>query len=330
MDLATRLLLLLEVNELGTFAKVAELRNVDRSVISKQINKLEDELGVRLLNRTTRSLSITAAGHEMLKQAKQMRNLLDETKRIAQNYHDEPKGTLKITSSSYFGRQYVQKVAVAFQQKYPDVQIELRFEDRIVDLIGESYDVGFRFGEPKDSSLIAKKLAPNRMLIVASPKFIEKYGSPKTVKELEKLPAVIYATTGLVADSTRYKDACGRERQIKLNVAYKVNEVDSIIEAAESGNMFAVVSSIMVGDLILQGKLVPIMTELNLLDFGSIFAMYPHRNPPQKTSIFIDMVLEAIGKDAPHWDKNIPNFDQLYQASDLKDCPQELKGCSDE
>jgi len=109
MDLASRLLLLLEVSELGSFAKVSEHRNVNRSAISKQIGKLEQELGVHLLNRTTRSLSLTAAGAEMVNQAKQLRGLLNNSKRLAENYHSEPRGELKISSSTLFGRQYVQQ-----------------------------------------------------------------------------------------------------------------------------------------------------------------------------------------------------------------------------
>jgi len=100
MDTTSRLLMLLEVVEQGSFAKAAELRNIDRSVISKQISRLEDELGVRLLNRTTRSFSLTAAGAEMIKKAGELRELLGETVRMAENYHLEPRGVLKITSST--------------------------------------------------------------------------------------------------------------------------------------------------------------------------------------------------------------------------------------
>ena len=135
MDISSRFLLLLEVVELGSFVKVAEQRNVDRSVISKQISRLEEELSVRLLNRTTRSLSLTAAGNEMVNQAHQLRALLNNTRRLAQNYHAEPRGLLRITSSTMFGRQYVQQAIAVFQKQYPDVDFELRLEDRIVDMV---------------------------------------------------------------------------------------------------------------------------------------------------------------------------------------------------
>ena len=100
MDTTSRLLMLLDVVELGSFANAAQTKNIDRSVISKQISRLEDDLGVRLLNRTTRSFSLTAAGAEMVKKARELRDLLGQTVRLAENYHQEPRGVLKITSSS--------------------------------------------------------------------------------------------------------------------------------------------------------------------------------------------------------------------------------------
>ena len=119
MDFASRLLLLLEVSDAGSFSKVSEQRNVNRSAVSKQITKLEQELGVHLLNRTTRSLSLTAAGSEMVNQARNLRQLLNNSKRLAQNYHSEPRGELKISSATLFGRQYVQQAVLKFQHLYP-------------------------------------------------------------------------------------------------------------------------------------------------------------------------------------------------------------------
>jgi len=192
MDLASRLLFLLEVSELGSFAKVAEYRNVNRSAISKQITKLEEELEVYLLNRSTRAISFTAAGVEMLNQAKQHRTVLSDSKRLAQNYHTEPRGELKIASPTLFGRQYVQQAVTIYQEKYPDVTIELLLEDRLVDVIGEGFDLGIRMGEPLESNLIARKIARNRLLLLASPAYLAKFGEPKSIAELEQLPAVVY------------------------------------------------------------------------------------------------------------------------------------------
>jgi DNA-binding transcriptional LysR family regulator len=313
MDLASRLLLLLEVSELGSFVKVSELRNVNRSAISKQIGKLEKELGVRLLNRTTRSLSLTAAGSEMVNQAKQLRDLLNNSKRLAENYHSEPRGELKISSSTLFGRQYVQQAILRFQARYPDIRIELLLEDRMVDLVGEGFDIGFRIGEPKESNLIAKQIAKNRLLIVAAPAFIEKYGKPNTIPKLESLPAVVYSAQGLLIDKIKYLDNTGSEAFIQLNTAYKVNEVEMLINTAVAGEMLTVTTAQMIENEVLEGKLIPIMTHINLADYGTFYAVYPHRNSPLKTRLFIEMLKGVVGDQTPIWETRIPGFDNMYK-----------------
>ncbi|WP_261840814.1 LysR family transcriptional regulator [Aliamphritea ceti] len=316
MDFSSRLLLLLDVVDLGSFTDASERRNVNRSVISKQISKLESELGVRLLNRTTRSLSLTTAGHQMVKQAISLRDLLNETQALAQNYHAEPKGVLRITSSSYFGREYVQKAILLFQRKYPDVEIELRLEDRTVDIVAEGYDIGFRTGKPKDSTLVARNIARNRLLIVASPEFIERYGEPSTISDLEQLPAVVYSTTGLLIDKVKYFDKSGAEASIKLHAAYKVSELDMLTNTAIAGNMLSLVTAQMINNEVLEGQLVPIMTDLNLADYGTFYAVYPHRDSPIKTRLFIDTLKEIIGEGIPAWEKRIPGFNKMYGRSE--------------
>ncbi|EGU44317.1 LysR family transcriptional regulator [Vibrio ichthyoenteri ATCC 700023] len=312
MDFSSRLLLLLDVIELGSFTNVAEQRNLDRSVISKQIARLEEELGVRLLNRTTRSLSLTAAGNEMIKQAYQLRDLLNDTHRLAQNYHSEPRGVLRLTSSMMFGRQYVQDAISLFQRKYPNIECELRLEDKLVDIVQEGFDIGFRIGKPKSSSLVSRKIARSRLLIVASPDFIQQYGEIDSIAKLEAAPATIYASSGIQLDKFNYLNEQDVPQQFQLNSAYKVNDVEMIVKSAVAGNTLAVVTAQMIENEVIEGKLVPIMTHLQLEDFGTFYAVYPHRDAPIKTKLFIDELKAIIGEDTPIWEQNIPHFDQLY------------------
>ena len=281
-------------------------------MISKQISRLEDELGVRLLNRTTRSLSLTAAGNEMVNQATQLRDLINNTHRLAQNYHSEPRGILRITSSMMFGRQYVQDAISVFQQQYPDVKCELRLEDRVVDIVQEGFDIGFRIGKPKNSSLISRKIARSRLLIVASPDFIQQHGQVETIEKLEALPATVYSAPGLFIDKFSYVDENNVEQQFQLNAAYKVNDVEMVVKSAVAGNTLAVVTAQMIENEIIDGKLIPIMTHLNIEDFGTFYAVYPHRDAPIKTKLFIDVLKSIIGENSPIWEQNIPNFEQLY------------------
>ncbi|KTF09196.1 LysR family transcriptional regulator [Pseudoalteromonas sp. 10-33] len=312
MDTTSRLLMLLEVVEQGSFAKAAELRNIDRSVISKQISRLEDELGVRLLNRTTRSFSLTAAGAEMIKKAGELRELLGETVRMAENYHLEPRGVLKITSSTLIGRRYLQPVLNDFQKRFPQVEVELRLDDRLVDIVSEGFDLAFRIGEPKDSSLIARKIARNRLLIVAAPEFISTYGMPATMEELADLPAASYASNSMRVETVDYYNSSGEPCEQKIKSVYRANDAEALLMKAISGTAYFVAPAFIIGDEITDGKLIPILTDVKLMDYSAMYAVYPHRDLPVRTRLFFDAVREYLGKDKPVWEHGIPNFEQMY------------------
>ncbi|MFY8328270.1 LysR family transcriptional regulator [Pseudoalteromonas sp. ZZD1] len=312
MDTTSRLLMLLEVVERGSFAKAAETRNIDRSVISKQISRLEDDLGVRLLNRTTRSFSLTAAGAEMIKKAADLRELLAETIRLAENYHQEPRGVLKVTSSTIIGRRYLQPVINDFQKRFPQVEVELRLDDKLVDLVSEGFDLAFRVGEPKDSSLIARKIARNRLLLLAAPEFINTYGMPKTIEDLADLPAASYYSSSLRVDGIRYIDHKGETQEQKIKSVFRANDAEVLVEKTLSGTAYVLAPAFIIGDEIKSGRLIPMLTDVNLAHYSAMYAVYPHRDLPVRTRLFFDAIKEYIGKDTPLWEKNIPNFDKMY------------------
>lgn len=313
MDTTSRLLMLLEVVERGSFIKAAESRNIDRSVISKQLSRLEDELGVRLMNRTTRSFSLTAAGAEMVKKAAELRLLLSETVRLAENYHQEPQGVLKITSSSIIGKRYLQPVINDFQSRFPQVEVEFRLDDKLVDIVSEGFDLAFRVGEPKDSTLIARKLARNRLLIVATPEFIETYGMPKNIEQLAELPAASYTSTSLRVEGIRYLDAKGEMQEQKIKSVFRANDAEVLLMKTLSSTVFMIAPAFILQSEVADGLLVPLLTDVNLLDFSAMYALYPHRDLPVRTRLFLDAVREHLGKDKPIWEHSIPYFDSMYR-----------------
>lgn len=313
MDTTSRLLMLLDVVEQGSFAKAAETRNVDRSVISKQINRLEDELGVRLLNRTTRSFSLTAAGAEMIKKGGELRLLLSDTVRLAENYHQEPRGVLKITSSSIIAKHYLQPVINEFQKRYDQVEVELNLNDRMIDIVADGFDLAFRVGDPKDSTLIARKLGRNRLCVLASPEFIDTYGMPQTIDELAALPAASYASNSLRATSIKYLNDKDEPEEKILKSVFRANDGEILLLKALSGTAFVIAPVFLLHDEVREGRLVPIMTNIKLSDFNALYAIYPHRDLPVRTRLFLNAVREYIGKDIPVWESKIPNFDKMYQ-----------------
>ncbi len=316
MDTASRLLLFLDVVEQGSFARVAELRDIDRSAVSKQISRLEEELGVRLLNRSTRSFSLTAAGAEMVKKARQLRVLLGDTLRLAENYHLEPRGLLKITCPAIFGRHYVQPAVIEFQQRFPQVEIELRLEDRIVDLVAEGYDLAFRIGEPKDSSLIARRIARNRMAILASPGFLKRFGEPQSVEELAKLPAAIYSAGHMRADTINFVDEDARPQQLAMKGTFMANDADLLKLAALSDSAYVVIPAFALDDEVVKGELIPIMTALRLPDYSAVYGVYPHRDLPVRTRLFFEAMREHIGQETPIWEHRLPGFENMYGFAD--------------
>ncbi|MFT6902120.1 MAG: DNA-binding transcriptional LysR family regulator [Colwellia sp.] len=313
MDTTSRLLMLLDVVELGSFTSAAQSRNIDRSVISKQISRLEDDLGVRLLNRTTRSFSLTAAGAEMIKKSRELRELLGHTVRLAENYHQEPRGVLKITSPTIIAKRYLQPVINDFQKRFPQVEVELRLDDRVMDIVAEGFDLAFRIGEPKDSTLIARKLARNRMIILASPKFIQTYGMPKTIDELALLPAASYTSNSLRVTSISTIDKHGDRREKTIKSIFRANDAEVLLLKALSGTAFVVVPALTVGNEVADGQLVPLLTDIQLSDYSAMYAIYPHRDLPVRTRLFFNAVREYIGKTTPIWESNIPDFEHLYQ-----------------
>lgn len=313
MDTTSRLLLLLEVVERGSFAKAALSRNIDRSVISKQVGRLEEDLGVRLLNRTTRSFSLTAAGAEMVKKATQLRDLLGETVRLAENYHQEPRGLLKVTASTSIGRRFIQPVINDFQKRFPQVEIELHLDELLVDIVSEGFDLAFRIGEPKDSSLIARKVARNRLLLLASPEFIETYGMPSSIKELAKLPSASYLSQSVRVESIRYYNDKNEECEQKTISTFRANNGDVLLMKALSGTAYVLAPAFIIENEIKDGLLIPLLTDLKLMNYSDMYAVYPHRDLPVRTRLFFDAVKEYIGNKTPIWENAIPDFDKLYQ-----------------
>ncbi|PNH82023.1 LysR family transcriptional regulator [Vibrio diazotrophicus] len=302
MDLATRLVMLLEVHQQGSFAKAAELRGIDRSVLSKQIKKLEDSLGLRLLNRSTRSLSFTTAGLEIVKQAQKIRDTLDETHHLANTFNEEPRGVLRLSSTQLFGRTYLKKAVIKFLKKYSQVSIEVILDDRKVDLISDRFDIAFRIGIPDDSNLVAKKLADHKMAILASKDFIEEHGYPENPEQLAALPSVIYSNRSFTLDKVKlFSETEDETFTLNAQGRYRVNEVELLMDAAQEGLGYVIVGQMMLTKNIDDLGLIKLLPDFQVSFTGGLYALYSHRNPPPLVKLFIETVQDTIGTP-PVWE----------------------------
>lgn len=302
MDLASRLIMLLEVHQHGSFAKAADARGIDRSVLSKQIKKLEESLGLRLLNRSTRSIALTPAGIEIIKQSQKLRDLLEETNHIANAFNDEPRGILKISSTAMFGRTYLKKAVNCFLKRYPQVSVEIMLDDRKVDLIGDNFDIAFRIGVPEDSNLVAKRLTAHSMAILASEDFVARYGYPRTPEQLAELPAVIYSNRSFTLDKIQlFSENEQQTFNLTTQGRYRVNEVELLMDAAQEGLGYIIVGQMMLTKNIKELGLVKLLPDYQISLKGGLYALYSHRIQPPLVKLFIQTVEETIGTP-PIWE----------------------------
>lgn len=315
MSITTQLSLFLDVVQQGSFAKAAALHDMDNSSLSKQIKKLEATLNVQLLNRSTRSFSLTSAGEEILEQTYRLIDTMDQIQSIADSYQAAPKGIIRITSSIHFGQQYLQPVVATFMKQYPAVQITLSLDDKKADIIADHFDLAFRVGKLAESSLIAKKIASTHFAIIASEDFIEQYGTPKTPEELVELPAVIYSNGDVTLDQLRLSDSPHGDqfKNYKMRGNYKVSDVKMMVDAVKEGLGYTMVDLFNLDRPIDELKLIPLLTDYALSTMDTaIYAVYPHRNKTALVTEFIRAVQSHIGQP-PYWENHIPGYQDMYR-----------------
>lgn len=315
VSITNQLTLFIDVVQQGSFAKAAAIHNMDNSSLSKQIKKLETSLGVQLLNRSTRSFSLTSAGEEILTQAHIVVDTLSDIQSIADSYQTEPKGMLRITSGIFFGQQYIQPVINKFMQKYPNVKITLMLDDKRSDIIGDHFDLAFRIGKLSDSSLMVKKIANTHFALVASDDFIMQYGMPNTPEELIALPAIIYGNGDVNLDQIKISEQPHGDllKTFKSKGNYKISDVRALMDAVKAGLGYALIDLFNLEKPIDEMGLVPLLTsyKLSTMDTG-IYALYPHRKQTPLVTEFIKTVQGYIGTPA-FWVAHVPNYKQLYK-----------------
>ncbi|MFA0568059.1 LysR family transcriptional regulator [Vibrio kagoshimensis] len=306
MPNTNQLLLFLDVVQQGSFTKAAALHNMDNSSLSKQIKKLEADLGVQLLNRSTRSFSLTSAGEDILAQTHVLQDTLDQIQGIADSYQSEPKGMLRITTPIYFGQQYLQPIVSDFMKRYPDVQITLSLNDKKADIIADQYDIAFRIGKLAESNLIARKIADTHFLLVASKGFVEQHGMPETPQDLIKLPAIIYSNRDIRLDHLRINESPGSDlyHSWKMKGNFVVSDVRTIVAGVSDGLGYTLLDLSNLHYSMEELGLVTLLPDYHISRLDTaIYAIYPHRKQTKLVKEFIQSVQDYIGSP-PMWEKN--------------------------
>ena len=284
----------------GSYAEASRALGLTRSAVSKAVMELEQLLGARLLDRTTRRVSPTEAGLSYYERCLDILARVEETELQVSRLHDEPKGVLKINAPMSFGMLYLGDAVAAFMADYPDLRIELMLTDRFIDPVEEGVDVTIRIADLADSSLIARKLASTRRVIVASPAYIAEFGGPQTPADLASHRCLVYGATTTLSRWTFLKD--GETIAVPVTAALCSNNGDILRAAALAGRGIAELPTFLVGCDIAEGRLQALLPDVSGGTLG-IYALYtPNRYLAAKTRVLIDFLAARFGSD-PEWER---------------------------
>lgn len=291
MDELKRIGVFTKVVEAQSFSEAARRLGVAKSAVSKQISLLEQEVGVRLFNRSTRKLSLTEAGEIYYRHCAQIVNRADIALNELRQYQNQPTGTLKVSSPISFGRALLIPVIKELRSLYPLLSIDLQLNDQVVDMVDEGIDLAIRVGELKDSNLIAKKLCDSPVIVFASPEYLACYGTPSTPADLSDHQWIsLSILSAPIVGSFIQKSNQAVQDDPRINSILKINSVDAVIDAAIQGLGIAAMVKTTVFNELNSGKLTPILEGYELAPRG-IYAVYPHRQHlPPKVRVFMDFL----------------------------------------
>lgn len=287
-------------DSLQTFTAVVRTRNftaaanslgVTPSAISKQISGLEERLGVRLLNRTTRSVSPTEAGQLFYQHCENILESISEAERLVSDFDVTPKGRLRITAMSNFGRRELARILNDFSAAYPDISFELYISDRPVDIVKEGFDFALRLGTQEDSRLIAKPVATQRIMICASPEYLEKWGTPKRFEDIKNHRMLVignaeYARANWLREFERAHSFSINSVDRKLTV----NDIDLGYEACLQGMGITALPSYIAERHVRSGELTHLFSDVEI-PVRTINAVFPqNRYLSTKSRAFLDFI----------------------------------------
>ena len=298
----------MNIEHLKLFTRIASLGNISQAgkelglspaVSSSHINKLEEDLGTRLLHRTTRKVSLTEEGQAFLPHALGILENIEVAKAAVGGGDVQPKGKLRITAPASFGRMHLVPVIDKFLCQYPDLDVDLHLSDNIVDLVEGGFDIAIRDAAMDDSSMIARKLSPDKRILCAAPKYLKEAGTPKKPEDLEKHRCV--NLMGL--ESWTLKTPKG-SKTIKTKNRLRTDNGEAARDAAIQGLGITMLATWCCYEQLKSGELVQVLKKYPLVTNVALWAVYPSsRLLAPKVRVFIDYLVEHFS-DKPYWDEN--------------------------
>jgi DNA-binding transcriptional LysR family regulator len=288
-----------KVVEKGSFARAAERLDMSTSAVSRYVAELEAHLDTRLLNRTTRRISLTESGQAFYERTLQLLADLEESEAAASSSTATPRGTIQLTCSINFGVKHLAPAMGSFQARYPEVLFEVSVSDRFVDLVEEGLDLAIRIGDIGNPNLIARKIGEMRLVACASPAYLQRHGTPRRPEDLARHNCLTYEYAP-IRNQWRFVDKGGTDIKVRVAGSVHGNNGELLATIAAEGVGIVFEPDFMVAPMILAGRLKPI-----LKNFQSpptpIYAIYPsRRHLSAKVRSFVDFLVERFA-DKRDW-----------------------------
>ena len=284
----------------GSLSAAARELGLSPAMVSRRLGGLEGRLGVRLVNRTTRSLHLTDEGASYYESCARVLAEIEHANASVSAGRNEPQGILRVALPASFGNQYVAPLVPQFVARYPEVQLALSLSDRTVNLVDDGFDLAIRIAALTDSSLTARRLAPNRRVVCASPEYLRRHGTPRTPEELAQHNCLLASD---FSSAWEYRTAEGRSGSVRVCGRYVCDNWEVLREWALAGLGIALKSTWDVRGHLESGALVSLLPGYSFDSDVAIYAVYPHRRHlPAKTRAFIDFLASSFGPE-PYWDR---------------------------
>lgn len=303
MDLAYAMQVFVKVVDGGSFVRASEALDTSNAAVTRQIGALEAHLGARLLNRTTRRLSLTDAGKEFYDRSRAILDDIAEAEAVVGQQSLRPVGLLRITAPLSFGVMQLSRRLPEFRAHYPQLRLDVDLTDRVVDLVNEGVDVAVRIAGELSGNLIARRIAPVSMVVCAAPSYLKRRGTPTRPEELSQHETLSFSYLW-AGDDWPFVDAHGNTTRVRVQPSVRATNGDLLRELALAGGGIILQPSFLVGADLARGTLVPLLTDFRTLEL-SLFAVYlSRRHLSVKVRAFVDHLVAAFGA-APweHWQR---------------------------
>jgi DNA-binding transcriptional LysR family regulator len=298
MDTLTSMKVFATVVEAGSFAAAAERLGLSRAMVSKHMAHLEGHLGTRLLNRTTRRLSLTESGTAYLERCQPILKDLEEAELAATELTSVPRGTLRLTAPLVFGVLHIAPLIADYLAIHPEAKLDFTLDDRNIDLVNEGYDLAIRIGNLAETGLIARRFARDSLVVCGSPDYFRRHGTPQVPEDLSRHKCLSYTYEESV-NEWRFSGPDG-EHIVHVNGNVRANNGDLLRVAALGGAGITMQPRFLVGADLRAGRLQAVLTQYESRELG-IYAVYPSRRYlSAKVRSFIDFLVERFGP-TPDW-----------------------------